>query len=71
MMRDLSLREISPDLADILETAAHVNADPSGIEAFTSEWLIDETMLNDPTLTRDQAIAEIHRAAIEAAEGGL
>lgn len=71
MMPAPSFREISPDLADILDAATHHGADPAGIDEFTSEWLINETMLNDPTLTRDQAIAEIRRAAIEAAEGGL
>lgn len=71
MQPDLSLRAISPDLADILDTAAGHEADPAGIEAFTSEWLINETLREYPHLTRDEALALARQAEAEAAEGGL
>lgn len=71
MQSDLTLRTISPDLAEILDTTAGHQADPAGMEAFTSEWLINETMLDDPSLTREQAIACIRQAELEAAAGGL
>jgi len=71
MQPDLSLRTISPDLADILDTAAGHDADPAGIEAFTSEWLINETLREYPDMTRDQALALIRQAETEASEGGL
>lgn len=68
---DLTLRGISPDLAEILDNAHAHGADPSGMDAFTSDWLISETMRDDPTLTRGQAIAIIRQAEAEAAAGGL
>ena len=68
---DLTLRTISPDLAEILDTATSHDADPAGIEAFTTDWLIGEVMRDDPSLTREQAMTLIRQAEAEAADGGL
>lgn len=64
--------EMSPDLAKVLDMLPNPeDEDPSGAEAYTSEWLIDETMRDDPGLTRDQAIDVIRQAEREALAGGL
>jgi hypothetical protein len=68
---DLTLRAISPDLAEILDAATVHDTDPAGIEAFTSEWMINEILRDDPSLTREQAIALARQSEREAAEGGL
>lgn len=68
---DLTLRSISPDLAEILDTASAHDADPSRIEAFTSEWMIGELMKDEPGLTREQAIEQIRDGERAAREAGL
>lgn len=71
MTPDLTLRGISPDLADILDTARHHKVDPAEETAIASEWLIAETMREYPDLTRAEAATLIRQAEAEAAKGGL
>lgn len=68
---NLTLRALSPDLADILDQATQHAADPAGIEAFTEDWLINELMRDDPSLTREAAIAQIREGEQAAIEGGF
>jgi ribosomal 50S subunit-associated protein YjgA (DUF615 family) len=71
MTPDLTLRDISPDLADILDTVSHHDVGPAEAEAIATDWLIAETMRQYPDLDRKSAEALIAEAEAEAARGGL
>lgn len=71
MTPDLSLRTVSPDLADMLDQARGHQMTDAEIEAQRRSWCIGELMLDDETLTREQAATLYDLASAEAAAGGL
>jgi hypothetical protein len=71
MTPDLSLRSVSPDLADMLDQARGHQMTDAEIEAQRRSWCIGELMLDDASLTRERAEALYDEACAEAAAGGL
>ena len=68
---DLTFRDLSPELADMLDQARGHQMTEAEIEAQRRSWCVGELMLDDETLTREQAEALYDQARADAAAGGL